>query len=173
MLENARRGEKSAQSELFLAHKDRVAKQVQWMTGNASAVDDLVQEVFLAAFSALTTFRGEARVETWLHAIAANKVRNWWDANRRRESRELVAASQTREDPHTPEENLETTEHRRRLYAALGDLPHELREAFTLRAIEHRSLRDVSELLGVPISTVSYRARRAEQLLCRALDLST
>jgi RNA polymerase sigma-70 factor, ECF subfamily len=82
-------------------------------------------------------------------------------------------ASQHRDHPVTPEESLEAAEHQARLYAALGELPHELREAFTVRAIERRSLREASELLSVPISTVSYRTRRAEQLLCDALGLLT
>lgn len=171
LLESARRGDHRAQTEIFQTHKDRVAQQVQWMTGDASAVDDLVQEVFVAAFAALPGFRGSARIATWLHSIAANKVRNWWDAHRRRTRREIIAGSQHRDDPMTPEECLEAREHRGRLYAALGGLPDDYREAFTARAIEHLSLRDASDLLGVPISTVSYRARRAEQLLCEALGL--
>jgi RNA polymerase sigma-70 factor, ECF subfamily len=172
LLESARRGDHKAQAVLFAAHKDRVAQVVQWMTGDASSVDDLVQEVFVAAFAALPGFRGAAKLDTWLHAIAANKVRNWWDAQRRRTCREdLAAASEHRDGPATPQEALEVREHRERLYAALGALPHEVREAFVARAIEHLSLREASEALRIPISTVSYRARRAEQLLCRALGL--
>jgi RNA polymerase sigma-70 factor, ECF subfamily len=171
LLDAARRGDQRAQTELFNTHKDRVAKQVQWMTGDASSVDDLVQEVFVAAFAALPGFRGTARVETWLHAIAANKVRNWWDAHRRRGAREETAGSQHRDAPMTPEETLEARQHRERLYAALAQLSDDYREAFTARAIEHLSLRQASETLGIPISTVSYRARRAEQLLCETLGL--
>jgi RNA polymerase sigma-70 factor, ECF subfamily len=172
LLEAARQGDHKAQAVLFAAQKDRVAQVVQWMTGDASSVDDLVQEVFVAAFAALPGFRGAAKLETWLYAIAVNKVRNWWDAQRRRTAREdIAAASDHRDAPATPEEALEAREHRERLYAALGALPHEMREAFTARAIEHLSLREASEALRIPISTVSYRARRAELLLCRALGL--
>jgi RNA polymerase sigma-70 factor, ECF subfamily len=172
LLEQARRGDHRAQAALFQAHRDRVAQQVQWMTGDAGSVDDLVQEVFVAAFAGLSSFRGTAKIETWLHAITTNKVRNWWDANRRRTLRELTAAGHHRDDPTTPEEDLEHREHRERLYDALGSLPDEMREAFTVRAIEHLSLREASETLGIPISTVSYRARRAEQLICEALGIT-
>jgi RNA polymerase sigma-70 factor, ECF subfamily len=171
LLESARRGDHRAQTELFQAHKERVAQQVQWMTGDASAVDDLVQEVFVAAFAALPGFRGSARIATWLHSIAANKVRNWWDAKRRREVREATAARQHKDEPTTPEESFESDEHLTRLYDALGRLPDKFREAFTARAIENMSLQEASQTLGVPISTVSYRTRRAEQMLCAALGL--
>jgi RNA polymerase sigma-70 factor (ECF subfamily) len=171
LLSAAQRGEAAAQTELFNAYKQQVARQIQRMTGDPTTVDDLVQEVFIAAFSALPGFRGDAQLQTWLYSIAANKVRNWWESQRRRQARETKAGMTLTDDAATPEEGAETAEHRRRLYTALGSLPDKLREAFTARAIEGRSLREVSDLMGVPVSTVSYRTRRAEELLCKALDL--
>jgi RNA polymerase sigma-70 factor, ECF subfamily len=171
LLAAAQRGEHLAQNALFEAHKHRVARQIQRMVGDPNAVDDLVQEVFIAAFGALPGFRGDARLETWLYTIATNKVRNWWDARRRREAREGAAAGRHEDEPTTPEESLEAREHLARLYDALGRLPDKFREAFTARAIENMSLQEASRALGVPISTVSYRTRRAEQMLCEVLGL--
>lgn len=168
----AQRGDRAAQRALFLDHKDDVGRHIQRMTGDESAVDDLVQEVFIAAFTALPGFRRDARLDTWLFRITVNKVRNWWDANRRRRRREDRVAQAPREPVVTPEDQADTAEHRRRLYAALGQLPDKYREAFTARAIENLSLQDASALLGVPISTVSYRTRKAEERLCVLLDLS-
>lgn len=171
LLAAAQRGEATAQSALFDTHKHRVARQIQRMIGDSSAVDDLVQEVFIAAFAALPGFRGDAQLETWLYTIAANKVRNWFDARRRREVREATAARQHKDEPTTPEESFENSQHLTRLYDALGRLPDKFREAFTARAIENMSLQEASEVLGVPISTVSYRTRRAEHMLCEILGL--
>lgn len=171
VLAAAQRGEAAAQAELFDMHKQRVARQIMRMTGDPACVDDLIQEVFIAAFSALPGFRGDAQFETWLYTIASNKVRNWWDAKRRRDVREDTAARQPREAPTTPEETLEASEHLDQFYEALGRLPDKFREAFTARAIENLSLQEASDVLGVPISTVSYRTRRAEQMLCEALGI--
>jgi RNA polymerase sigma-70 factor (ECF subfamily) len=171
VLAAAQRGDRAAQAALFTAHKDDVARQVQRMTGDQSAVDDLVQEVFIAAFSALPGFRRDAQLDTWLYRITVNKVRNWWDAKRRRRRREDRVAGSPREPLPTPEDEADATEHRRRLYAALGELPDKYREAFTARAIDNLSLQEASARLGVPISTVSYRTRKAEERLCVLLDL--
>ncbi len=167
----AQRGDVDATTELFTRHKQRVARQILRMTGDPTSVEDLLQEVFVAAFSALSGFRQDAQFETWLHTIATNKVRNWWDAQRRREARERNAASPAPRESASPEDHALATEHLARFYAALGALPDKLREAFTARAIEHLSLQEASALLGVPVSTVSYRTRRAEELLCVALEL--
>jgi RNA polymerase sigma-70 factor (ECF subfamily) len=167
----AQRGDAAAIAELFESHRQQVARQVLRMTGDASSVDDLVQEVFIAAFSAITGFRRDAQFDTWLYTIAANKVRNWWDARRRRHVREQNAIGAAPNEARTPEDEALATEHLQRFYAALGGLPDKLREAFTARAIEHLSLQEASRVLDIPISTVSYRTRRAEELLCAALGL--
>ena len=171
VLQAAQRGERAAQSLLFSRYRDRVARQVLRMIGDAAMVDDLVQDVFIAAFTALPQFRGDAQLSTWLYTIATNRVRNWWDSQRRRRRREDVVASEPHEDPDDPEADLEAQQQRARFYEALGKLPDKLREAFTARAIEGMSLIDASAALGIPISTVSYRTRRAEQLLCAALGI--
>lgn len=167
----AQRGDAAAIAELFAAHRQQVARHVFRMTGDRDCVDDLVQEVFIAAFSALGGFRRDAQFDTWLYTIATNKVRNWWDARRRRLAREQSAIGAMPPDPRSPEDDALAAEHTQRFYVALGTLPDKLREAFTARAIEHMSLQDASVALGVPVSTVSYRTRRAEELLCAALGL--
>lgn len=171
VLARAREGHPAAQRALFELHKDRVAAQIQRMTGDPTVVDDLLQEVFIAAFGSLHSFRGDSQVRTWLYRIATNKVRNWWDSTRRRRRREHVAGELQPDDAATPQEDLEAREHRERLYQALGELSPKLREAFVARVIEGMSLQDASEALEVPISTISYRTLRAEELLCRALGL--
>lgn len=172
LLQAAQRGEQAAQAVLFTRYRDQVARQILRMIGNSASVDDLVQEVFIRAFTALPQFRGDAQLSTWLYTIAMNRVRNWWDSRRRRQRREVVAASGPAAESEDPGEQLEAKEHLARLYAALGALPDKLREAFVARAIEGMSLHEASQALGRPISTVSYHTRRAEQALCDALGIA-
>lgn len=161
----AREGSRAAQRQLFNAHRQRVADQILRLTGDHSAVDDLLQEVFIAAFGALDEFRGEAKIETWLYRITFNKVNNWWDSNRRRRVRERRGRCVSEDSGVTPLDAIAHDECRRRLYDALDELPRDQREAFVLRTIEGRSLTEASHILGIPISTTSYRARQAQQTL--------
>lgn len=171
-IKRALRHDPAALRELFEDHKDRVAAQIQRMTGDPACVDDLVQEVFIAAFANLASFRGDSQFRTWLYRIATNKVRNWWDSDQRRRRREQRAVELPDPGPSTPDEDLEAHEHRERLYRAMATLSAKLREAFVARVIEGMSLQEASAALGVPISTVSYRTRRAEDLLCEALGIA-
>ncbi|MCR9162348.1 MAG: RNA polymerase sigma factor [Nannocystaceae bacterium] len=171
LLAGVRRGDAAAQAEFFERHKDAVARQVMRMTGDASWVDDMVQDVFVAAFAGLSSFRGDASVATWLHRITMNKVRNAWDAHRRRAAREARVAVAEPVDHHPPDEEVAAQQQLAKFYAALGELPPTYRDAFVCRVIEELSLEETSEALGVAVSTVSYRARRAEVLLHEALGL--
>ncbi|MDC0672406.1 hypothetical protein [Nannocystis radixulma] len=58
------------------------------------------------------------------------------------------------------------------VFSGHTDAPvHSLREAFVARALEGMELREASAALQVPISTVSWRTRRAEAMLCESLGL--
>ena len=171
LVARARRQDPAAVRTLFELHKDRVSAQLLRMTGDPTAVDDLVQEVFISAFTNLHKFRGDSQLHTWLYRIGANKARNWWDSTRRRRRREHRAVDAPPPMTRTPQDQLERREHHAKLYAALGKLSPKLREAFVARVIEGMSLAETSAALGVPISTVSYRTRRAESLLCEALGI--
>src|SRR5262245_36043589 len=74
---------------LLLAHEPQVRRLVHRLLGwtrSAHDVDDVVQEVLLAAWRHRESFRGEARIATWLCSIAVRKAKNHvrWAAVRRR-----------------------------------------------------------------------------------------
>jgi RNA polymerase sigma-70 factor, ECF subfamily len=168
LLELARRNDPAALRALFERHKQRVAAQIERLTGDPALVDDLVQEVFVTAFTHLHQFREDSQLHTWIYRIALNKVRNHLDSDQRRRGRERRSAELATPDTATLEDQLDEQGHRRRLSAAMDTLPDKLRKAFICRAIEGMSLQEASEVLGVAVSTVSYRARRAHALLCEA-----
>ncbi len=160
LLAAVRRGDAAAQGEFFEQHKQSVANQILRMTGEPAWVDELVREVFIAVFGRREPLGGHAGVHTWLHRITTDKVRGAWNARPRGGPLDGRAPSD-----ETAQGKLNS------FYRALGDLPPKYRDAFVCRALEDMSLQQASDELGVPISTVSYRARRAEELLCEALGM--
>lgn len=171
LIARARRHDPAAQRSLVELHRDRVAAQLQRMTGAATAVDDLVQDVFIAAFARIDRFPGDRQLHTWLYGLANEVARAWWSRDRRRGRREQQACEQPDDMPETPHDQLERVEQRERLYAALGSLPAKQREPFVALVIEGLSDQDVAEALGLPGVIASERRRRAEERLCQALGL--
>ncbi len=58
--------------ELVETHKKRVYYLALDLTGNHHDAEDLAQDVFIKAFRALDSFRGDAKVFTWLYRITVN-----------------------------------------------------------------------------------------------------
>src|SRR5688500_4981994 len=77
LLEQARRGENSARTELVMRHGRRLFGLAAALLGGGDAdVNDVVQETFLAAFDGgLRAFRGGSSLSTWLSGVLINRVR--------------------------------------------------------------------------------------------------
>ena len=67
-LARARSGDRGAFAQLVRAHQSRVRLQLRRLTHG-----DLAQETFVQAWQHLASFRGEARLATWLHRIALTR----------------------------------------------------------------------------------------------------
>src|SRR5947207_8852680 len=77
LLEQARRGDNAARTELMMRHGRRLFGLAAALLGGGDAdVNDMVQETFLAAFDGgLKAFKGNASLATWLSGVLINRVR--------------------------------------------------------------------------------------------------
>jgi RNA polymerase sigma-70 factor (ECF subfamily) len=132
--------------------------------------EDVAQEAFLSAWTHLATFDpARGTFFTWLAAIARNRARN--ERKRRRPSPR--AELPDRADPAPAGADLDRSEDRRRLDAALATLPEEQRATFVLAEIHGLPLAAVAAIEGVPVGTVKSRAARAREKLRAALGGET
>ncbi|MBN2022548.1 MAG: sigma-70 family RNA polymerase sigma factor [Pirellulales bacterium] len=151
--------------QIVADHQDRIARLVGRLLDGADGVEDVVQDVFLAAFVHLGRFRGDAKLSTWLTRIAVNRCRS-----RRRRGRLvrqwlpwLAKAAVARDEPVAADE---THEEIRR---AVGRLPDKYREPIVLRYFEDLSAVEIAEILGVGQAAVEARLSRARRRLREVL----
>jgi RNA polymerase sigma-70 factor (ECF subfamily) len=152
------------------------------LTQDAEEASDLTQETFLAALRAISKFRGEADLKTWLFRIAINESRNrfrWWKRRRRDLTISLDVTVGDSETPlsetfssgaSSPEENALRGERERLLREALSELPDIFREAVVLCDIEGFSYEEIARTLEVNIGTVKSRIARGRDELRRRLE---
>jgi RNA polymerase sigma-70 factor (ECF subfamily) len=154
---------RAAVEALYTEHRARIAGHLYALTGDRDAIDDLINEVFLAAFEALEDFRGRSAVTTWLHGIAINVARNHRAKQRRRHAFIARFAAREAAEPVATlaGEELAAARATRQVHAALAELADPLREVFVLRVMEEHTLKTCAEILGLPISTVHERVQRA------------
>jgi RNA polymerase sigma-70 factor (ECF subfamily) len=115
--------------------------------GEREAVDEVVQDTFVRAFSSLDSFRGESSLRTWLFTIARRLVVDRRRAaRRRRESGTLEEVDAVTE--YTALDGIIAVETERRVKEAVERLSPTQREVFLLRVNEGLSYRDIAGIVG-------------------------
>ncbi|HEY4238251.1 MAG TPA: RNA polymerase sigma factor [Kofleriaceae bacterium] len=160
-------GDRAACGLLFERYVDAVYRFAARMRGSdASAVDDLVQATFVAAFAAAGRYRG-ASVRSWLFGIAANQVRMFVRSEIRRKRALANVADRLSVVPpvRDPARDLEAA----RVPAAVAALPIELREVLVLVDLEGEKGWEAAAALGIPEGTLWRRLFDARQALRASL----
>jgi len=143
------------------------------LTRNHAEAEDLVQETYVRAIPALCRLRPESNIKAWLFKI----LRNIWlnQLRKRRSDPQMVPADEesgSLDNLVNPGKNsyeiYAGEVERRRVRAAIQELPMESREIILLREFEELSYQEIASLLGCPQGTVMSRLARARSKL-RAL----
>jgi RNA polymerase sigma-70 factor (ECF subfamily) len=132
-------------------------------------VDDLLQEVWLAAWQDGPKELEEEGWRRWLYRVMVNRCR----LEHRRKSRWARAWTMLISKPTSnvamPDKTVEGQELHVKVETALAQLQPILREIVVLRYFSEFDSREISDMLGIPDSTVRSHLRTARQILATAL----
>ncbi|GMU82520.1 MAG: sigma-70 family RNA polymerase sigma factor [Phycisphaerales bacterium] len=160
LVERCKRGDREAQRTLYEQTSQRVFRLLTRMTRSAEIAEDLAQETYLKAFSAIATFDQRSAVHTWLYRIAVNEALQWL---RRRKPTLLdpeIAAARPdpRNNGHDSGAHLDIEE-------AMAALDPTERAMLLLRYQEGLDYRAIAEVTEVAMGTVGSRLNRAREQL--------
>jgi len=170
LLERLRAGDPRAFEELVIAYQHRVFGVALRMLGSRAEAEEIAQEVFLRAHRAVADFRGDARLGTWLYAIASRLCLNRLASPDRR----LARGDEVLADVAAPTPDAAAAAERAELDAALraaiAELPEDRRLVLVLRDIEGLSYEEIAEALALEPGTVRSRLHRARLQLKEKLE---
>ena len=169
-----RQGDHRAFEELVIAYQHRVFGVALRMLGNRAEAEEIAQETFLRAHRALPEFRGDARLHTWLYAIASRLCLNRLaSADRRllRADDEALAAASA--DEPSAAARMERAELDAAVREAIAALPEERRIVVVLRDLEGLSYEEIGDALELEPGTVRSRLHRARLDLKAKLERFT
>jgi RNA polymerase sigma-70 factor (ECF subfamily) len=157
-------GEPHAFDDLLRRHRQRMWAVAVRTLGDPEEAADAVQDASLSAYRAAASFRGEARVTTWLHRIVVNAC---LDRARRQAVRPTVPLPD--QPPADPRDVLAERETSFRVQQALAGLPEDQRAAVVLVDLTGFSVEDAAAVLDVPPGTVKSRCFRGRARLAISL----
>lgn len=180
LIARVRGGEHEAFYDLVRPHERGIYLAALSIVNNDADAEEVVQEAILKAFKAIGRFRGEAKFSTWIIQIAINEARMKLRKDRRH-LYESLDESRKGEDEgdyiprdfadwrEIPSEALESARLRRALRKALDSLSPKYRQVLILRDVEHLSIAETAQLLGVNEGVVKTRLLRARLMMRDAL----
>jgi RNA polymerase sigma-70 factor (ECF subfamily) len=171
--------ERVAFDEVFQPHLPEAYRLAQWLTGNASDAEDVVQEAALRAFRGIKSF-GAVNARAWSLTIVRNTAFDWLAKNKPRTVVSMNDLSVTEQQQleyeglhgnriETPEKIVLLKADTEEVQKALARLPAQFREVIVLREINQMNYRDIAEVTNVPMGTVMSRLSRGRQLLTALL----
>jgi RNA polymerase sigma-70 factor (ECF subfamily) len=177
LVRRAQAGDVEAFGELVERNRRAVFRAALAAVGSAAEADDVAQEAFITAFQKLKGFRAESSFKTWLLTIT------WRKAIDRRKSvtrwmHRMVAPVESGETGEewnpmdrvaaggqSQEDDLVTSDLRKRLKPLIASLPKKLRDALLLAGSGDHSYDEIGQMLQVPTGTVKWRVSEARKIL--------
>ena len=163
-----RRGNPHAFEALVARYQSRLLAFCRHMLSSKEDAEDVLQEVFAAAFNAILADEREINVRPWLYRIARNRSLN--------HLRRTQAVGVDSMDIHLSEGGLTTADkvHKREefrlLIADVQDLPETQRTALLLREIDALSYEQIAEAMETTVPSVKSLLVRARVSLAEAAE---
>ena len=178
-------GDKAAFEAIMRRHNRAMFRTARAILRDDAEAEDALQEAYLQAYRPLGSYRGSARLSTWLARVVANEALMRLRKQSRRSAIVPIHAGVEVEDSDqsggvsmkNPESEARRAEMRRLLEERIDALPGAYRAVFMLRAVEEYSVEETAKILGIPEATVRSRLFRARSLLregmASELDIAT
>lgn len=184
LIRGLKRKEEKAFSALVVRHQGQIFNVCYRMLNNAAEAEDIAQDVFVKAFIAIESFRGDSAIGTWLYRIAVNLCKNRLKYLGRRQYNSTSEISGVPERAYSesgtgrtvgeptarPDQALEGSRAETRVQRALASLDEAFRELLVLRDIQGLTYAEVVHITGLAEGTVKSRLHRARAALRRAYD---
>ena len=175
LIRKAITGDETAIRAIIRTHNRRLYRVARSIVRDDSEAEDVLQEAYLHAFSALADFRGQSSLSTWLTRIVFNEAlqrrRRRVDLPTEKTGLQQKMQSQVIPFPYVgnravdPESMTVQREFISLIEHAIDELPEDFRTVLVARAIEDMSIEETAELLGIKPETVKTRLHRARRLL--------
>jgi RNA polymerase sigma-70 factor, ECF subfamily len=173
LVKAARRGDTDAFRALYDRHVAGVYALARSILGDAEGAEDVVQTAFIRAWDRLPRLRRGSAFHVWVRQTGRRAA---VDELRRRGSHRAASLDEIEEDggefaseEEPPESIAASAALSATVRKAVESLPEHHRTVVTLHHLDGLEVREIAEVLGVPVGTVLSRLARARETLQRKL----
>lgn len=165
-------------NELVDRHGDKIFRTAYRITGDMTAAEEVLQNVFIILVQSLRSFRNDSKFTTWLYKVAMNTSFMYLRSKKKVNDNEMKIEDLTRFDEsgnlqdvflkdwsNVPDDRILSKEANTKLQDAIDELPEKYKTVFQLKDVEGLSNQEVAEVLDLSLPAVKSRALRARLFL--------
>jgi len=171
LVKQALKGKKSAWVTLVKRNEKNLYNYTLRMVSNPDDALDLMQDVFMAVFRNLASFRGDSPFKGWMFKIAHYRCIEFY--RRKKPTQSLDDSPEQEEQSHDgcPESYLFSGQQANILTKALCTLPVNQKLVVELKFFQHCTFDEIAQQLGISVNTVKSRLYSALDKLKDHLEL--
>lgn len=158
----------AAFTRLVREYQEPLYWQIRRMVVVHDDADDVLQNTFIKAWSAIDNFRGESRLQTWLFRIAINESLNY--LNKKKQVLSLDQTDGCLADILASDSYFDGDGVQRQFQTAINTLPEKQRLVFNLKYFDEMKYEDMSSLLGTSIGALKASYHHAVKKISAFFD---
>lgn len=141
-------------TEVIAAYTEPLYWQIRRMVANHEDANDILQEVFIKAWTSLENFRGDAKLSTWLYKIAINESLTFLARERRRNNVSIDDEAAMLINAIEADTNIDGDALALELRKVIATLPEKQRIVFNMRYYDELKYEEISEILGTSVGAL-------------------
>ncbi|MCQ2237750.1 MAG: sigma-70 family RNA polymerase sigma factor [Bacteroidaceae bacterium] len=133
-------------------YSPQIYSLIRKMVLNHDDADDIIQEVYIKAWTSLDSFRGDSKISTWLYRISYNECLQFLQKKKKiisLDSEECSIVNQLMSDDYFDGDETEA-----QLQEAIQSLPEKQRFVFNLKYYQELKYEEISEICGTTIGAL-------------------
>ncbi|MEM8485926.1 MAG: sigma-70 family RNA polymerase sigma factor [Bacteroidota bacterium] len=177
LVKRALNGDENAYKSLMDKYRISLSKHIQRMVRKQGEIDDLVQESFIKAFSALGSYSVDYAFSTWLYKIATNHAIDYlrkkklqtYSIDKPKETSDGALEFELPDATYRPDRHIVADQRKKLIQEAIDSLPPKYNRVIVMRHQQEKSYEEIAKELDLPLGTVKAHIFRARELLNKYL----
>jgi RNA polymerase sigma-70 factor (ECF subfamily) len=145
---------RQAFSEVISKYSQPLYWQIRRLVQSHEDTNDLLQNTFLKAWSSIDSFRGDAKLSTWLYKIAINESITFLEKERKRLNISIDDNNEHLIDAIEADEFIDGDELKLQLRKAIASLPEKQQLVFNMKYYDEMKYEEISQILGTSVGAL-------------------
>lgn len=177
LVQEALSGRQGAYEDLMQKYSKALYHHIYRMVRGKVEVDDLVQESFIKAFSALQSYSADYAFSTWLYKIATNHTIDFlrkkklptFSIDKPINTKDGELEYEVPDTTYRPDRHIVQDQRKALIQEAINALPPKYHRVIVMRHQQEKSYDEIARELDLPLGTVKAHIFRARELLNKYL----